>query len=196
MNVWLTRPTVQGPMRRWLTVSGSLSARLAATGKIFSVQVLRQGREPLSRDEVQALGLKVPCAGYVREVLLRVDGRPVVFARSVTAHQNTVAAWRAVRGLGNRPLADVLFKRSGIKRQPLTFHRLARHSRLQVHVAKSWATAVGSTVPHRALNARRSVFVRRGAALLVMEVFIAQATRWPGSAASEIATQPVWKELI
>jgi chorismate--pyruvate lyase len=99
-----------------------------------------------------------------------------------------------VQGLGNRPLADVLFKRSGITRQPLEFNRLARHSRLQVHVAKSWATALRSVVPDAALNTRRSVFVRQGAALLVMEVFIADATRWPGSARHPISSNPVWKK--
>lgn len=194
MSGWRTRPTVQGPMRRWLMASGSLSARLAATGKQLSVQVMRQGRAPLSGDEVHALGLKVPCAGYTREVMLRVDGQPVVFARSVTAHHHAEGAWRAVRGLGNRPLADVLFRRSGIARQALSFSQLARHSRLQSHVTKSWTTAAGNAVLDTALNARRSVFVRQGAALLVMEVFIAQATRWPGSV-SDHSTHLVWKEL-
>jgi chorismate--pyruvate lyase len=182
-------------MRRWLTASGSLSARLAASGKIFSVQVLRQGRAPLSAEEFQALGLKVPAAGYAREVLLRVDGVPVVFARSVTVHHHAIGAWRAVQGLGNRPLADVLFRRSGITREPLSFNRLVRHSRLQVQVAKSWSTALGSEVPDFALNARRSVFLRCGASLLVMEVFIAQATCWPGSAGSSLANKSVWKEV-
>jgi chorismate--pyruvate lyase len=181
-------------MRRWLMASGSLSARLAATGKQFSVQVVRQGRAPLSEDEAVALKLGRQRTGYAREVLLRVDGLPVVFARSVTAHQHAIGAWRAVQGLGNRPLADVLFRRSGITRQALSFSRLARHSPLQCHVTQSWASAVGSAVVHKALSARRSVFLRRGAALLVMEVFIAQATRWPGSA-SDHSTHSVWKDL-
>jgi chorismate--pyruvate lyase len=118
----------------------------------------------------------------------------VVFARSVTAHRHAVGAWRAVQGLGNRPLADVLFKRSGIARKPLEFNRLARHSRLQVRVAKAWATALSGEAPDMALNARRSVFVRQGAALLVMEVFIAHATRWPGSSKRSMSTNTVWKE--
>jgi chorismate--pyruvate lyase len=181
-------------MRRWLKASGSLSARLAGTGKVFSVQVLRQGRAPLSQDEALALHLGPHRTGYAREVLLRVDGMPVVFARSATAQHNAVGAWWALQGLGNRPLAEVLFRRSGIRRQPLSFNRLARHSRLQVHVAKSWATAIGSVVPDAAPHARRSVFVREGAALLVMEVFIAHATRWPGSTGRTISSNPVWKE--
>jgi chorismate--pyruvate lyase len=183
-------------MRRWLTASGSLSARLAASGKTFSVQVLRQGRAPLKADEALGLGLGLGRQrnGYAREVLLRVDGLPVVFARSVTALHNAVGAWRAVQGLGNRPLADVLFRRTGISRRPLTFACASRCSPLQRHVSKAWAAGVDAQVSDAALYARRSVFVRQRAALLVMEVFIARASRWHGQNSTK-TIQPVWKEL-
>ena len=174
----------RGGLRRWLQASGSLSARLAATGERFSVQVLAQGRQALSVDESRALGLAGRRSGYAREVLLRVDGQPMVFARSVTAHAASVGAWRSVRGLGSRPLADVLFKRSGISRAPLAYNQLQRQSRLQRHVASSWQAATGKPLVTQTLSARRSVFTRHGAALLVMEVFVAPAScwRWPGGA--------------
>lgn len=175
---WQAFTPARGGLRRWLQASGSLSARLAATGETFSVQVLAQGRQPLTPDESRALGLSGQRLGYAREVLLRVDGQPLVFARSVTAHADSVGAWRSVRGLGSRPLADVLFKRSGIARAPLAYSQLQRQSLLQRHVAKSWQTATGLTLGHQALPARRSVFTRHGAALLVMEVFAAPATHW------------------
>lgn len=175
---WQAFTSARGGVRRWLQASGSLSARLAATGEMFSVQVLAQGRQPLTADESRALGLGGRRMGYAREVLLRVDGQPLVFARSVTAHADSVGAWRSVRGLGSRPLADVLFKRSGILRAPLAYRQLQRQSPLQRHVAKSWKTATGLALGHQALPARRSVFTRHGAALLVMEVFAAPASRW------------------
>jgi chorismate--pyruvate lyase len=184
MKAWTTFTPKRGAMRLWLQASGSLSARLAASGDVFSVQVLAQGRQALSPDEASALCLGARRVGYAREVLLRVDGRPMVFARSVTAHADSVGAWHSVRGLGARPLADVLFKRSGISRAPLTYSQLRRQSPLQRHVAKSWKTATGATLAAQALSARRSLFVRRGAALLVMEVFAANACdwAWPGAA--------------
>lgn len=178
MNGWTSFTPSRGSMRRWLQASGSLSARLAASGDVFSVQVLAQGRQALSADEAKALGAGSQRIGYAREVLLRVDGKPMVFARSVTAHTDSVGAWRSVRGLGARPLADVLFKRSGISRQALVFNQLRRQSPLQRHVARSWETATGATLSAQALSARRSVFSRRGAALLVMEVFAAEACAW------------------
>jgi chorismate--pyruvate lyase len=181
-------------MRRWLMASGSLSARLAHTGSVFSVQVLGQGRAPLRADEAGALGLGALRVGYTREVLLRVDGQPVVFARSVTAHHHADGAWRAVQGLGTRPLADVLFRRSGIARQPLSYKRFQRGSPMQRHVIRAWSGGTGAQVFDTALRARRSVFLRQGAALLVMEVFVAQATRWTGLALDH-STHSVWKEL-
>jgi chorismate lyase len=179
MTSWTSRNFARGPLRGWLQATGSLSARLAATGSVFSVQVLRQGREALTPDEARALGVLAGRAGYAREVLLRVDGRALVFARSVTTHADSLAAWRSVRGLGTRPLADVLFKRSGIARGPLRFSRLATATvarrRISQHLRSSHATALEDGMP-RSLSARRSAFERRGASLMVMEVFIA-----PGS---------------
>lgn len=178
MTVWKTFPTRRGDLRRWLTAAGSLSARLAATGQVFSVQVLRQGQQPLTCDEARALGTGARRRGYAREVVLRVDGVPLVFARSVTAHTNAMGAWRALRGLGNRPLADVLFRRGGIARTPLAFAQPARHGPLQRHVHKSWQAAAGAPLPAAALPARHSVFSRHGATLLVMEIFAANPSCW------------------
>lgn len=176
--VWTTRAIYRGPVRRWLGATGSLSARLARAGQNFSVQVLDQGRQKLCLEEARALGLRGLQPGYVREVVLRVDGVAVVFARSVTAHAQSLGPWRSIRGLGTRPLADVLFKRSGIARAPLEFARLKPASALRRDVARAWRYATGETLAARALPARRSVFLRRGAPLLVMEVFAADQVPW------------------
>jgi chorismate--pyruvate lyase len=132
----------------------------------------------LTQDEALALGLGRRRLGYAREVVLRVDGKPMVFARSVTAHASAMGAWRSVQGLGNRPLADVLFRHLGICRAPLEFSQPKRHSPLQRHVSTAWLEASGARVSHAALPARRSVFTRHSAALLVMEVFAADAASW------------------
>ncbi len=182
MTTWTPRNFERGPLRHWLQATGSLSARLAASGEVFSVQVLRQGREALAADEAQALRMADRRIGYVREVLLRVDGVAMVFARSVTRHTDSLGAWRAVRGLGARPLADVLFTRSGITRQPLNYRQFAQHTAPHRRVVQHWQAA--HTQPGeprdlpRSLPARRSVFDRQGAHLLVMEVFIAPRTAW------------------
>jgi chorismate lyase len=175
---WTTRISFSGQERRWVGAPGSLSARLAAAGQSFSVQVLNQGMQKLRADEAQALGWSVRKLGYVREVVLRVDGAAVVFARSVTAQAQSHGPWRSIRGLGTRPLADVLFKRVGIVRAPLQFTTLHGASPVNRHVARAWKAGSGDAPMPRAMPARRSVFRRRGAPLLVMEVFAADQVPW------------------
>ena len=178
MTRWTARNTWRQPERAWLGAGGSLTAWLMATGRVFSVQVLRQGRQRLHPDESRALNLPAGRPGYAREVLLRLDGEAVVFARSVTAHAASLGPWRALRGLGTRPLADVLFSRMPTARAPLAFARLKPVSPLQRDVTKAWCGAADAPVRLGALPARRSVFTRAGSPLLVMEVFAAPLTPW------------------
>lgn len=178
MKVWSRRNVQRGNRKRWVGATGSLSARLAAAGQRFSVQVLSQGLQALDPDEASALGLIRLKVGYVREVLLRVDDVAVVFARSVTAHPHSQGPWRSIRGLGTRPLADVLFVQHGIARTPLQFASLQTASALHRHVAHAWLDATGAALASRALPARRSVFTRGAAPLLVMEVFAAPDAPW------------------
>lgn len=176
---WTRQTRQRGQARRWLGASGSLSARLAGAAPGFRVQVLNQGRQRLGWQEARALGLPAMRAGYVREVLLCADQVAVVFARSVTAYPCSLGPWRSIRGLGSRPLADLLFKRAaGIARTPLEFASLAPASRARRQVAQAWQLANGEAVAPGALPARRSVFRRRGAPLLVMEVFAARQAPW------------------
>lgn len=178
MTRWTTRNPGRSPVRAWLGAEGSLTAWLVATGQVFSVQVLRQGRERLHPHEARALNLPAGRPGYAREVLLRLDGQAVVFARSVTTHAASLGPWRALRGLGARPLADVLFSPLPAARTPLAFAQLKPGSPLQRDVVKAWRRSAGAPVKSGTLPARRSVFRRAGAPLLVMEVFAASHTPW------------------
>lgn len=178
MSQWGLGGRYRGRVRRWVRAPGSLSARLAANGSTFSVQVLNQGRQNLYRDEARALGLAGVASAYVREVILRVDGGAVVFARSVTPQSQSLGPWRSLRGLGTRPLADVLFRRTGIARGPLQFRQIMPVSGLRRHVSRAWQQATGAAPVPRALPARRSVFKRGGAPLLVMEVFASPQQPW------------------
>ena len=190
MTAWSTRNGFARQVRPWLEASGSLSARLAQHGTQFRVQVLSQGMQPLHADEARALGLSGRSMGYVREVVLSVDGVPVVFARSVTSHTHSIGPWRAIRGLGTRPLADVLFKRMGISRTPMAFAHLTPASGLARHVETAWAKSTGQTVKAGVLPARRSVFTRHGAPLLVMEVFASAQHPWGWPSPHRVGRKP------
>ena len=89
----------------WLQAEGSLTARLRQFGPV-QVQVQRQGHMALWVPEQQDVRQR---GGYVREVVLLLNGRPAVWARSVTSMAASRGPWRALQGLGTRPLAELLF---------------------------------------------------------------------------------------
>jgi chorismate--pyruvate lyase len=168
-------------LRDWLRAPGSLSRRLAALGERFEVQVLRQGVAPFRAPERAALGLPPRGLTVVREVILRVDGVPLVWARSAVHQRATTGPWRALKGLGTRPLAHLLYDDHRIHRSELQPRRLARHGHTRRHAARQWQAATGAPVSPQMLWSRNSVFSRSGSQLRVMELFA------PGLAGQRLA---------
>ncbi|MCC7546092.1 MAG: chorismate lyase [Aquabacterium sp.] len=167
------RVPVQTSTRQWLSAPGSLTARLRQHGTV-KVQVLRQGHQALWPQEQQAIGTR---CGHVREVILTIDGRPAVWARSVTSARGLKGPWRALKGLGARPLAELLFEHRGVKRDPLQGARLASHSPAHGHLKREWLAlahaqpGTRADAPPAPAWSRRSVFWHKGQALQVMECF-------------------------
>lgn len=158
-------------LRRWLLAPGSLTARLRRHGAV-TVEVLSQGRQTLLPQERRALGCH---AAHVREVLLRIDGRAAVWARSATSLRSVKGPWAPVKGLGKRPLAELLFSDRRVTRQALQASRLHRSSPLQRRMARAWEAHAGhgaeGEVPSPPHWARHSLFWHRGAPLQVQEAF-------------------------
>lgn len=169
-------------LRDWLRAPGSLSRRLARLGARFEVQVLAQRIAPLRRHERLALGLPRRGLTLVREVILRVDGRPLVWARSAL-HQSALAGpWKALKGLGSKPLAHLLYDDPRIERSSLQPRRLTRHGHTRRHMQRQWLAATGTPASAQMLWSRNSVFRRRGAELRVMELFAPElAGQAPGA---------------
>lgn len=162
-------------MAPWLRAPGSLTAHLSKSFGTVRVDRLRQGAGRASADEAAALGLSRGRRVHVREVLLRCEGRALVMARSVCEARHLRGAWRALKGLGSRPLALLLFSDRRVRRLPMSFSRLAAHqprgrgrmADWERATCRAWPSATGVS----GVWARRSVFQRRGAALLVAEMF-------------------------
>jgi chorismate lyase len=180
----ISRLRCQGVLRMaaWLQATGSLTQHLSH--HIGSVTVLRltQGPGRARIDEAHALGLAAASGRHVhvREVLLRCGGQAVVMARSVCESQHLKGPWRGLKGLGSRPLAELLFRDREVRRLPLTTAYLAPHSRLGRALSARWTQATGTAWPTGGLWLRRSIFVRRGAALLVAELFAVPMQQIPG----------------
>lgn len=154
---------------QWLSAPGSLTARLRLHGTV-RVEVLDQGRRRLWPQERRALGCSV---GHVREVVLRIDERPAVWARSSVPVQAVKGPWQAIRGLGTRPLAELLFSHRAVRRGPLQALRLQAHGSAGAHMARQWARLhdrhEGTSPPP--LWARHSLFHHHGQPLQVLEAF-------------------------
>jgi chorismate--pyruvate lyase len=156
-------------MGAWLQIDGSLSARIASVSGKLTVRVLRQGPVRLQPAEAQRLHCPAGAGAHGREVILLADGVPVVYARSVLLAVHARGTWKAIRGLGNRALADLLFGQPAAQRSGFEFARFAPGSGISATVHRRWREATGTEWGRREVWARCSVFTRRGAPLLVSE---------------------------
>lgn len=165
----------------WLSASGSLTQRLRQLGEV-KVCIQSQKSRRLWPSEQQALGVR---SGHVREVILCVNGLAVVWARSATTHRGLKGAWRSLKGLGNRALAELLFSHQQVRRGPLKRHPWRAHGPEMSRAWRQWKQDARQglqqgTVPTAAPRpARASVFWHKGEPLRVMEAFSGHLLRVP-----------------
>ena len=136
------------PMSRLLKAQ-SLTAALRALPHLFSVELLKLGE------------LETECGGrLVREVLLKLDGIPVVAARSECRIGS--AFWQNVLDCGTRPLGERLFQ-------------------ADLEGARSaFEFAVAGEGCGRYFAARRSRFSHQGEEMLLTEYFLPELKRFIG----------------
>ena len=161
-------------VRHWLTGDGSLTAKLIAHSRAFRVQRLHQRTAICLNDEAHAIGLLVAGRVWEREVLLRCDNTPVVFAHTVVPMTATASDWPLFSALGERSLgATLLFGDPRVQRGVLEFARLREGHPL---VLRARAALAGEpNLPHwppQLWYARRCLYRRRQGTLLVTEVFL------------------------
>jgi chorismate lyase len=156
------------PMRDWLTTPGSLTARLIAHSRQFRVQKMHQNGAFCLADEAAAIGLPRPGRVWEREVLLRCDDEPVVFAHTVVNAASTASDWPLFSALGERSLGTTLFYDPLVKRGQLEFARIRPGHPLYARAN----AALGGTLRGQIYYARRCVYRRHQGMLLVTEVFL------------------------
>jgi len=137
---------------------GSLTARLQAksTGH-FRVQLLRQVWHTASLSEARLLGIAPRARVLVREVILRGNDQPWVFARSIFPQSSLQGSLRRMGKFDSRPLGAFLFSQAGMRRGPM-----------QV----SCFSLSTNTCADEAVWGRRSVFYIDNKPLLVSEIFL------------------------
>lgn len=165
-NLWCRLPAGAAAYRPWLRDLGSLTARIQERCPAFSVKVAFQGLRRLNRDEREVFRRSGVRLAMVREVYLYCRRTPVVFAHSVLDARDMRGAWRALAGLGRRPLGAALFADPRVRRYPLRQKKLNRS-----HELHRRARAVLRRAPVT-LWARRSLFALHESPILVTEVFL------------------------
>lgn len=141
----------------WLADSGSLTRRLQRFG-LFSVTPLSQRIARPQPVEALMLGQPPRQRALIREVLLRLDGTAVVFARSILPLSSLQGANRILGHMARRSLGAELFRAPVAERRAVWLARIPQH-RLPVTAAQHcWG--------------RQSLFYKRGQPLLVAEVFL------------------------
>jgi chorismate--pyruvate lyase len=165
---WRTRPlpTFTADQKDWLTRGGSLTAHLRELGDV-TVDVTREAVGQPWRDEAAALDITPRTPVWIREVVLNVNRVPFVAAHSIVPLDASSGVWQAIRRLRTRPLAELLYSDSSVWRSPLTSRRIDACDLLYRLAARQTPLKK----PH-AFVARRSVFVRLGAPLMVTECFL------------------------
>lgn len=162
-------PALSADQKDWLTRGGSLTAHLRTLGRVV-VRVTREAVDMPWSDECAALGLAPRERAWVREIVLEVEGVPFVAAHSVTPLAASQGVWQAMRRLRTRPLAELLYSDSGVARSALVSRRVSARHALYTLAAREIAVEPNHA-PH-AFVARRSVFERAGAPLLVTECML------------------------
>lgn len=164
--VWLDQAALplctNANTRSWLLERGSLTQRLREHWGDATVQLLDEGLATPLPHEAQRLGLAPQASAWVRCVLLVCRDKPRVYARTVIPHWRPHNPWAQVQRLGQQPLGELLFRLPDLQRS--TFEWAPDHP--WPH-REHWQTP---TAP--ATLARRCVFERAQAPLLLTEVFL------------------------
>ena len=166
---WFFRPRLSSPLhpstalQNWLLDEGSLTAKLVKLSHgHFRVEVLRQVFGRVALNEAQALGIDPHQLCLIREVILRGQGQPWVFARSVFPVSSLTGSLRHLRKQGSRSLGAFLFSQPHLVRSPIALSLISRHHAYVPENLLGDAQAWG----------RRSIFSIDNKPLLVSEVFL------------------------
>ena len=170
---WLSTPktSFSSIQKRWLMRQGPLTQALRELGTL-KLRVIAEYAAGVGRDEAHCLNTVARSPIWVREVVMSLDGIQVVAARSVTPLRASHGVWQGMRRLRSRPLADILYDDVAITRSNFEVARLNKQTTLFRTVQSVQASDSLAKHEHKALLARRSVFWRQNAPLLVAECFL------------------------
>ncbi|MCE0917378.1 MULTISPECIES: chorismate--pyruvate lyase family protein [unclassified Pseudomonas] len=162
----------------WLFLPGSLTLHLKALGQ-YRLELIDQYPTQACVADAQALGIAAGTPLWVRTVLMRLDQRPCVLARSIAPLGALDQGWAVLDGYGSQPLGMMLYQDPDIVRGPFEWGVLALDEPLG-----RLSRCLDDSGPWLA---RRSLFHRHGAPLLIAECFLSGFWHHEGRAPSPAA---------
>ncbi|MDY3331904.1 MAG: chorismate lyase [Pelistega sp.] len=167
-NLWKTAPpsSLTPQQKYWLTRPGALTQGLRQLGKV-NIVILKETATTLTEEERLAIHCPHPEAIWVREILMNINDRPCVWARSITPLTAAQSVWRGIRQLNTRPLAEILYDDTRISRSSFEISRIHPASVLYPALKRYFPEQI-----RQAHYARRSVFYKDKAPLMVTECFL------------------------
>jgi chorismate--pyruvate lyase len=186
---WLAEPQLpqlctDSSTTSWLRERGSLTERLRQRWDDVAVHLLDEGLATPLLHESTRLQLAPARPAWVRCVLLVCQNQPRVYARTVIPDWTAHNPWAEVQRLGSQPLGELLFRLPGLQRSGFEWGQ----SVIWPH-AEHW-TGQASAQPQPEPLARRCVFVREQAPLLLTEVFLDLPSSNPTAATIQPAEPP------
>jgi len=151
---WLISPKVEGNELSWLTEEGSLTERLKKEFDDVKVEIVYEGVYLLDK------------TFYTREVILKSNDIPRVFARTLVKEDDLLQAWSSLKNLGDQSLATILFDSAEIKKISVFYKELFLGNSLFDHVSSI------SPTHKKSLWARKSSWEKEGAHLDLIEIFL------------------------
>jgi len=150
----------------WLRERGSLTERLRHQWGDVAVHLLDEGLAIPLPHESARLTLAPVTLAWVRCVLLVCREQPRVYARTVIPDWNPLNPWAEVQRLGRQPLGELLFRLPDLQRSGFEWSQ----GWTWPH-ADHWTGHASAPARPEPL-ARRCVFVRKEAPLLLTEAFL------------------------
>lgn len=145
----------------WLFDNGSLTKRLIELSQNnFSLQILSEEKKLLREDEYTILNIPSFQQEWVREVILKGNNIPWVYARSIvlsdSIKENDPGSLKKV---GKQPLGSMLFNKGNFDRSIIEVARYPKEIFFKKNI-------------HTCLWARRSCFKNDMQTILVQEIFL------------------------
>ena len=164
MNFRRNYITESDNMNAWLHCRDSISDRLNKKGK-YKVEVLSAKITNFLFSERNQYSSYRKQALYLREVLISINEKPVIYARTLMPKKYLRGFWGNIRKLQEKPLANIVFEDKSIKRSNFYFFIPSKVNAL-------FKTINALSAKNLAIVAvRQSSFSKRKQKVLLTEVF-------------------------